>query len=167
VGEWTEEATWSFSGFGVARTPPDDRPAVPWSLGIGAWLLDECGWSGRRRYIGLGPQADGSARPPIAAGSVVVAVGDGSARRSERAPGYLDERAEPFDDQVADFLARGDVSALAAVDEVLADELWCGGLRVWRWIAALVGDQAVTKAELVAETAPYGVGYFVALWSLG
>ena len=39
AGEWPADATWDFAGFGVARAPSDPRPVLPWSLGIGAWLL--------------------------------------------------------------------------------------------------------------------------------
>jgi hypothetical protein len=136
-------------------------------LGIGAWLLDACGWTGPRRYLGLGPDHDPAAQADVVAGSAAVAVGDGSACRSERAPGHLDIRAEAFDLQVAGCLADGDVTGLAAVDEALARELRCGGRPVWRWVAASAGDRPVTTAELVSHVAPYGVGYFVAVWSLG
>jgi hypothetical protein len=168
AGEWSQESTWDFAGFGVARLPVGPRSTLPWSLGIGAWLLDESGWTGPRRYVGV-DQADppSTAGPLPAVGSrAIVVVGDGSACRSERAPGHLDGRAEPFDDAVADLLARGDAAGLGGLDETLAAELMCAGLPAWRWTAGAVDGERVTDAELLAHVAPYGVGYFVALWSL-
>jgi hypothetical protein len=162
TGEWSGDARWDFSGFGVTSTA-SCRPKLPWSLGIGAWLLDECGWSGPRRYIGV-TDAEGAMPATVASNAVVVAVGDGSACRTDKAPGALDERAATFDDEVADLMARGDSSGLANLDGVLARELLCSGVAVWRWVAASLGGAAVTTAELATHVAPYGVGYFAALW---
>jgi hypothetical protein len=169
TGAWPVDATWDFAGFGVARAPADPRSVLPWSLGIGAWLLDELGWDGPRRYLGVGAEAEAIAQAcaPTDGATVVIAVGDGSACRTERAPGYLDDRAEAFDEAVADRLARGDAAGLRGLDDGLASDLLCAGLAVWRWVAAAVVDVQVTQAELSMHVAPYGVGYFVARWSLG
>jgi hypothetical protein len=161
AGEWDENRTWGFEGFGVDRWPPDARSRLPWPLGIGAWLLDECGWSGTRRYVGLAGDGARNAADDIA----IIAVGDGSARRSERAPGHLDGRAQGFDDHVADCLASGDSAGLASIDPVLAEALMCPSVAVWGWVAS--GVDRPVHAELLAHLAPYGVGYFVALWSDG
>jgi hypothetical protein len=167
VGEWAQDATWDFAGFGVSRTPPDSRPVLPWSLGIGAWLLDEAGWDGPRRYLGV---THGNVTAGVAGeadiATVVIAVGDGSACRTERAPGYLDDRAEPFDEVIAGLLARGDAAGLGGLDDELASDLLCAGLPVWRWVAAAVADAEITAADLAMHVAPYGVGYFVARWSV-
>jgi hypothetical protein len=162
-----EDCTWDFAGFGVDRRDGDLRPRLPWALGIGAWLLDQCGWSGYRSWVGLAPSSNPGG--DLGSGPVaVVAVGDGSACRTEKAPGHLDPRAKAFDSAVADCLARGDAAALAGLDETAAAELMCGGLPVWRWVAEhVVGTgRSVTSAQLVSHTAPYGVGYFVASWSV-
>lgn len=174
-GEWSEAWTWDFAGFGVPRRPADPRPALPWSLSVGAWLLDECGWSGPRRYVGvdgpapLAPEAPAPAAPDRRSGgsTAVVVVADGSACRSERAPGHLDPRAERFDLAIADLLARGDVAGLGAVDAALAEQLMCRSLPAWAWAVGCLGDAVVSGAELTSHVAPYGVGYFVALWSFG
>jgi hypothetical protein len=165
-GEWSVDSTWDFGGFGVTRRPFDPRQPLPPSLGIGAWLLDEVGWDGPRRYVGV----DGAAAAAATLGEgtrAVVVVADGSACRSERAPGHLDDRAEGFDTAIADLLARGDAAGLAGLSDDLAVELMCGGLPAWRWTVAALADEAVTGAELRKHEAPYGVGYFVALWSFG
>jgi hypothetical protein len=166
-GEWAQDSTWDFSGFGVARLPSDPRPTLPWALGIGAWLLDECGWEGSRRYLGVGPSSI-SPGLELSAGAdlAVVVVGDGSARRSERAPGHHDERAEPFDRTVADLLARGDSAGLGRLDPTVAGQLMCAGAPTWAWLAGVLDGAAVADAELMMHIAPYGVGYFVARWAL-
>jgi hypothetical protein len=170
AGEWSGRSTWDFAGFGVARVPSDPRPKLPWPLGIGAWLLDEVGWGGPRRYVGVAADGvDGAAPSPglfVGATSIIV-VGDGSARRSERAPGHLHAHAEAFDAAVADLLGRGDITGLCGLDDTLAAELMCSGLPVWRWLIAALDGALVADAELLAHTAPYGVGYFVARWSFG
>jgi hypothetical protein len=168
-GRWDAAATWDFAGFGVVRTPPDPRPALPWPLGIGAWLLDECGWRGPRQYLGVDLPAPASADADRSGDRkiAVVVVGDGSARRSERAPGHFDKRAEPFDRAVAALLGAGDAAGFAELDPELAAALMCGGLLAWQWTAAALSGATVTSAELLTHVAPYGVGYFVALWSIG
>jgi hypothetical protein len=174
TGPWPADAIWNFAGFGVARTPPDLRPALPWALGIGAWLLDEAGWDGHRRYVGVtsSPLDPGATSTLLGAAvgdprsQVVIAVGDGSACRTERAPGYFDDRAERFDEQIADLLAGGDAAGFGQLDEVVAGDLLCAGLPVWRWLTEAIAGAEVTSAELVTHIAPYGVAYFVALWSV-
>jgi hypothetical protein len=163
-GAWADDATWGFEGFGVIRQPPDPRPRVPWQLGIGAWLFDDIGWAGSRRYLAIDP--DHPADIGLSPGSAVLVVGDGSARRNEKAPGHLDDRAEPFDAAVARALETGDVAAIGSLDASLATELMCAGAPAWRWLADAIDGQRVIEAELLADSAPYGVGYLVAYWRL-
>lgn len=165
AGEWPSDTTWDFAGFGVRR-PAEPRAArLPWPLGIGAWLLDEAGSQAPRRYLGIAADADpGDVQLPE--GAAVLAIGDGSACRTEKAPGHLDPRAEAFDAGIADCLGAGDVARLAATDAELAAELMCAGLPVWRWLAVALAGQSVSASELTADVAPYGVGYFVASWTL-
>jgi hypothetical protein len=167
AGDHAPQATWSFHGFGVARVAGAGLPALPWPLGIGAWLLDEVGWGGGRRYLGVSA-ADpaGTAAPAGERKVAVVVVGDGSACRTDKAPGYLDERAEAFDSQVANLLAAGDALGLGELDADLASQLLCAGWPAWRWLSAALGARVVSEAELVTHVAPYGVGYFVARWAL-
>jgi hypothetical protein len=162
-GVWDGDHTWGFEGFGVVRSPASARPRLPWPLGIGAWLLDDAAWSGARRYVGIDASLDDNGGPDTA--TAILAVGDGSARRTEKAPGHLDPRAERFDVEVERLIAAGDVAGLGAIDGDLAAELMCGGLTVWRWLSHVVGDRPVRHAEVLMHVAPYGVGYFVGSWS--
>jgi hypothetical protein len=162
AGEWSAEATWDVSGFGVTSGAATARQRLPWPLGLGAWLLDECGWTGRRRYIGLGDAGEPTA---VANDCALLVAGDGSACRSDRAPGGYDPRSEEFDRSVAAALAGGDVDGLGGLDESLAADMMCCGAPVWRWLAGVLAGSSPAAAELLADDAPYGVGYFVALWS--
>jgi hypothetical protein len=93
-------------------------------------------------------------------------MGDGSACRTERAPGYLDERAVGFDAEVARALAEADTGALSRLDPVLAAELLAAGRAPWQVLAGAARGGRFTGA-LLADEAPYGVGYLVATWTRG
>ncbi len=94
--------------------------------------------------------ADGAASRGAAAALLVV--GDGAAMHTEKAPGYLDERAGPFDDAVAAALAAADPAALAALDPALAAELWASGRAPWQVLAGATREGTWTgrAAALVA-----------------
>ncbi|WP_191275795.1 hypothetical protein [Nocardiopsis terrae] len=94
----------------------------------------------------------------------LLVMGDGSARRAERSPGYVDERALPYDDAVAEALAEADAAHLAGLEPALARELMVAGRPAWQVLAGAVGERPLT-GDLLAYEAPYGVGYFVAAWS--
>jgi len=94
---------------------------------------------------------------------LVVVSADGSATRTEKAPGFFDERAADFDKAIQAALAAGDAAALAALDEDLAEELWCRGVPAFRAMAALMPSPA--EAVVTYAEAPYGVAYWVATWS--
>lgn len=161
--DWVESAVWDFAGFGVARQSRPRGPVLPWPLGVGAWWLDQVGYAGRRRYVGIDDVPEPSTAPQSGA---VLVVGDGSARRHERAPGHLDPRAESFDAAIRAALIAGDIAALGGIDGELAGELMCSGASTWRTLARWIGDRSVDSSELRLETAEYGVAYFAALWRL-
>jgi hypothetical protein len=167
-------ARGSLSGYGVPLEIPlgsAERGPVelPLSLTVGAWLLHEalgpdCNATGYS--VGLDPASEPELPEPGADPYMPVSLlvmGDGSARRSTTAPGYLDERARDFDASVATALASGDAQQLT-VDVELGDELLASGPRVWREAARLLGPTPF-EAELLYDAAPYGVGYFVAAWT--
>ncbi|MGW0814648.1 class III extradiol dioxygenase subunit B-like domain-containing protein [Streptomyces viridiviolaceus] len=169
----------SFRGFGVdldVSLGTDDGPGpageLPYGLAVGAWLLWRTGWSdapveglgvgeplAAERCAGIG--RDIAAR----AGRVgLLVLGDASACRTLKAPGYLDERAEPFDAEVGRALGAADVASLMALDAGLARELKVSGRAPWQVLAGAAEGTALGGAMLY-EDAPYGVGYVVAAWS--
>jgi hypothetical protein len=156
-------------GFGVdlevpfsVRTQPGGR-RLPWAHTLGAWLLDEAGHAGARLGVGPGDLADALTALPGPVG--VLALGDGSARRTDRAPASFDPAAGPFDAGVAAALAAGDAAALAALDPAEGDRLLATGAPVWRAVgAALAGRRP--RARLHYDDAPFGVGYLVADWQV-
>ncbi len=88
-----------------------------------------------------------------------LVVGNGSAKRTEKAPGHFDERAEAFDAALGASLRAGG----PAVDLGLARELWAS-------VDAIVelgelGD--LGEARVDYDDAPYGVQYWVLRWGGG
>jgi hypothetical protein len=98
------------------------------------------------------------------AGATYLVVANGSARRNDSAPGYVDARAVPFDAAVEAALRAPDSEALSRLDTGLAEELWVGNpAGLVRLGGLLVG--ARTVGVDYAED-PYGVAYWVARWEL-
>lgn len=93
----------------------------------------------------------------------LLVIGDGAATHTEKAPGYLDERARPFDRGVAAALATADPAALAALNPVLAGELCAAGRAPWQVLAGAT-TAGRWRGELVYSEAPFGVAYHVAIW---
>lgn len=154
-------------GFGLdvqvpfaGRVRPGGR-RVPLPHLVGAWLLDRAGHAGAR--LGVGPDDLAAALADLPGPVGVLAMGDGSARRSEQAPGALDLAAGPFDAAVAAALAAGDPAALRALDPAAGERLLAAGVPVWRAVGAALQGQDVT-AEVRHDEAPFGVGYLVATW---
>ena len=87
-------------------------------------------------------------------GSLLV-VGNGSAKRSEKAPGHLDERAAAFDDALRAALLAG----VPAADSALAGELWADvDSLVWLGREVEVDPGSV---RVDYDDDPYGVQYWV------
>ena len=94
--------------------------------------------------------------------SGVLVVGNGSAKRTLKAPGHFDERAESFDDHLRRALLEPLPAALSALDEQLAEEMWAD-------VASMrtLGDLLMpgVRAEVAYDDAPFGVQYWVIRWS--
>ncbi|MFA7266703.1 MAG: hypothetical protein WC054_10360 [Candidatus Nanopelagicales bacterium] len=140
------------------------------AVGLGEWLLERHGWAGARDVV-----ATDAAHPPSRAtilglsaphrSTALLVMGDGSACRTQKAPGYFDERAEPFDDALAQHLAEADAAKLTALDQDLAAELLVAGRVTWPIAASVVNaDARRWIGDLSFRDDPYGVSYFVALW---
>lgn len=92
----------------------------------------------------------------------LLVVANGSARRSEKAPGHLDERAAPYDEQLGALLARGDVDLLAALDPALGRDLLVAGTGVWEMLVAEEVDVQSVTTDYAED--PFGVMYWVVRW---
>lgn len=180
------------AGAATATWDPDDRldlsayaplsgsrgkPGLPLALGLGALLLDEAGYPGARILQAVDESEPAGACLRLGASLAVsaprvalLAMGDGSARRGPDAPGYLDERAEPFDAAVRRAVADGDMAALAALDPALARDLMAGGRAAWQVLAGAMGDATAgatggggLASEILYAGDPFGVAYLVAV----
>lgn len=153
----------SLEPWGLPMTIGDASGNLPLSLLIGRWLTKSA-----TEYVAVPADASPDDCAKLGAELVergrvgLLIMGDGSARRTEKAPGYLDERAIPFDNAVARALETGDRDALLTIDPELAAELMAAGRAAWQVLAGAQGD--LTQTELLYHDAPYGVGYFVASW---
>lgn len=169
-------ARGTFAGLGIPGELHLGAPTcggdleLPLSLTVGAWLVrDVLGPRSGARGFSVGPDfaTSGAAvellRLAEAEEIALLVVGDGSARRSTAAPGYLDERAADFDAAVSAALASGEGARLAGIDLGLGTELLAAGVPAWHAAAAVLGD--AYRAELLYDDAPFGVGYFVAAWT--
>jgi hypothetical protein len=165
-------------GVPAGAVPAGGVPSLPLAVGIGAMLLNEAGYPGPRSLQGvaasLSPAACLVLGRDLAAAAPRVALlvmGEGTARRSPAAPGYLDERAEPFDAAVERAVRDGDLAALAKIDPVLADDLMATGRPAWQVLAGALTDGLASvssaadprlEAEIRYCAAPFGVAYLVA-----
>ena len=172
AGEWDASLPVEVRRFGTTTAPHVD--GLPLSLGVARRLLEESGWVGPLRLYTLPWDADPGSVTELAGvvseveGRVVLLVmGDGSTRRGEKAPGYLDERAFAFDDEVARALEQGDAEALAGLDAELAEELMVLGRPSFVVLGESVRAGGLTpRPRLLYRDDPYGVQYTVALWEL-
>jgi hypothetical protein len=142
--------------------------SLPLSLGLGALLLDQAGYHGPRRLLAVGQDDPAQACAAVGAGlaaasgrSALLVMGDGSARRSPKAPGYLDPRAAGFDAEVERAVRSGDLSPLLGLDQALARDLMATGRPAWQVLAGALRGLA-PAAEVLYCDDPFGVSYLVA-----
>jgi hypothetical protein len=136
---------------------------LPLAHTVGTWLLEQAGYSGTR--VGVVPGSLATVSEEFSGRVGILAMGDGSARRTHKAPGYLDAAAEPFDRLVATALASGDADTLAALDPAEGDRLLAAGTRTWKAVGAAVRGRRITARQHY-DDAPFGVGYLVTDWQL-
>ncbi|MFG2681740.1 class III extradiol dioxygenase subunit B-like domain-containing protein [Streptomyces sp. NPDC048392] len=176
---YAQGARGSFRGFGVdldVRLGDDSGAAggagLPYGLAVGAWLLDRTGWADAPvDGVGVGEALPAESCAAVGRGiaaragrTALLVLGDASACRTLKAPGYLDERAAPFDAAAGRALGAADVAALAALDVALARELKVSGRAPWQVLGGAAEGTGLAGA-LLYEGAPYGVGYVAATWS--
>ena len=91
----------------------------------------------------------------------VLVVANGTTCRTEKAPGFLDERAEAYDAALRQALT-DDPAALSDLDPALAAELWAD-VAALPHLGDLVGH---ARPEVLYDDAPYGVQYWVMCWDV-
>ncbi|MBB1253025.1 hypothetical protein [Streptomyces alkaliterrae] len=177
AGEYPAGSRGGFAAFGVdldttlGEGAGGPRP-LPASLAVAGRLLERVSWNGTP-VVGHGAFREAPPAECAAAGReladraervALLVMGDGSACRTLKAPGYLDERAADFDAALARALGAADAAALAELDAGLAAELLVSGRAPWQVLAGAASG-ARLGGELLYDSAPYGVGYLVAAWS--
>ena len=187
TGPWPGHGRLNVAAFGGPRgrcpdhAGPDDaahddaphaaaaRRALPPAPGVGAYLLDQAGYRGERLIWSV------SADEPVAgcrklgadlAGrdtrTGLLVIGDGSARRGLRAPGYFDERAAAFDAEVERAMRAGDTPALLDLDPGLARDLMATGRPAWQVLAGALEGVTSLSVQVPYAGDPFGVAYLVA-----
>ncbi|MGG5259177.1 hypothetical protein [Phycicoccus avicenniae] len=96
-------------------------------------------------------------------GATLVVVADGSARRGEKAPGHLDERALVVDEALVGALRDADPDALFALDPALCAELLVHGRAPLQVAAAVLAERPGVVAGDVYSEDPFGVLHVVAV----
>jgi hypothetical protein len=137
-----QEGSVDLTPYGVRGEPAEDPLAL--ALAVGRTLL------GARPHRLWGVPSDD--RPD--ADSLLV-VADGTTKRTEKAPGHFDPRAEGYDRAVEQSLAAG------RFDVPAVEDLGVAGLPAWELAGRLPGPW---RGRVGYAGAPYGVGYLVATW---
>ncbi|MCW2572485.1 MAG: hypothetical protein JWO88_2543 [Frankiales bacterium] len=166
------EGSWDWRGFGVQVPSPAPSERLPLALAIGSWLLDtHPGPTPPRRHVAVTAAHTATECADIGRGLVegparvgLLICGDGSACRDEKAPGYFDPDAAPWDDLALAALRAADAEALLALDQKLAVRLLAAGRAPWQVLAGAAGDAAFESRVTWAD-APYGVMYIAGSWS--
>jgi hypothetical protein len=155
----------SFTPWGVDVAVDVPEP-LPLSLLVGGWLTR----GHVRSFVAVSPELDpaecaalGAELAGAAERVALLVMGDGSARHTEKAPGYLDPRAAPYDAKIADALGTTDTAALLALDPEEANSLLVAGRAPWQVLAGAAASAAMA-VEQASFSAPYGVGYHVVTW---
>ena len=140
---------------------PDVRAAA---LAAVAWLAeegpvtvvaDEQGARVGRHLLGAAGAADGE-------GSSYLVVANGSARRHDTAPGYVDVRAIPYDAAVEAALRAPDPDALEGIDVELGRALLVGNPDGLVRLGTLLRGADPALVDYADD--PYGVQYWVMRW---
>ncbi|WP_445169811.1 hypothetical protein ACTXG7_11130 [Mycolicibacterium sp. Dal123E01] len=169
------DAGGTFAGYGVdvpVSLSPDAPTAVsplPLCALFTGWLRGHSNPAARAEVRVF--RADHSVEAAVAAGRLlraeidgadepigVLVVADGANTLTPPAPGGYDPDAEPVQAALDDALAGGDVAALTRLPDGIVGRV---GYQV---LAGLVESGPRSAKELV-RGAPYGVGYFVGVWT--
>jgi hypothetical protein len=168
---WPGDGTLNLASFAPGATLPAGTLGLPVSLGLGALLLDQARYSGRRILQAIGQDESiascvelGARLGQSAERIALLLMADGSPRRGRRPPGHQDDRSAGFDAEVERAVRAGDLSALASVDPELARELMATGRPAWQVLSGAM--RTVRPAvDVVYADDPFGVAYLVAAFS--
>ncbi|GGP80317.1 class III extradiol dioxygenase subunit B-like domain-containing protein [Streptosporangium pseudovulgare] len=168
AGDHGADASGSLAPWGAGVRTGKGEPVLPLSLTIGRWLLDRAGMAASAFHTVPfdAPAAECAALGARLAGGpgrvAMLVMADGSACLTEKSPGYLDPRAEPYEAAIVGALARSAAPELAALDPDEAAGLQVAGRAA---LQVLAGAGGALNGEVLHHAAPYGVGYFVARWT--
>ena len=156
----------SFAPWGVAVAVDVPEP-LPLPLLIGAWLTR----GHVRSFAAVSRELDavecaalGTELADAADRVALLVMGDGSARHTQKAPGYLDPRAAAYDEKIAESLGAVDTAALLGLDPAEADNLLVAGRGPWQVLAG-AATGSILAAHEPCFAAPYGVGYHIVAWA--
>lgn len=156
----------------TGREPNPRTHKPPLGVRIGEHLLATAGWTGPVEHVVVPFDADASvveqAGAALAARGdrvLLLVVADGSARRSEKAPGHLDERAFAVDEQLLEGLRDVRPERLLALDPELAAEVLASGRAALQVLAHAVSGAPGLGGGLLWSGDPYGVMYAIAAWT--
>jgi hypothetical protein len=145
---------------------------LPLSLAVAAWLLARLDTRPARLAaltvpVSLGVRAaeaigrELAARAAAAGPFGLVAMGDLSARRSDRAPGAFHPDAGAFDAAVGAAFRDGAPGRLQELEPAVAAELRAAGRVPLQVLAGAFAGTTGVRGQVLYEAAPYGVGYLV------
>jgi hypothetical protein len=167
TGAWDPASRLNLAAFAPPNADTGTR-LLPLALGLGAMLLDQAGYAGPRRLQAIGQDEPAGACAKLGADlaeegvrTALLVMGDGSARRGRKAPGYLDARAAGFDAHVEGAVRTGDTGALLRLDPALARDLMAAGRPAWQVLAGAMPSPAPATEVLYCDD-PFGVAYLVA-----
>lgn len=174
--EWDPRSRLDLSVFAPAlrqRNDAADAPSLPASLGLGSMLLDQAGYGGPRALQSV-TQAEpaqqcaalGVRIAGLTGRVALLVMADGSARRTVKAPGYLDARSAAFDNEIERAIRECDLEALLRLDVDLAADLMVTGRPALQILAgAARGLRAASQIRYRDD--PFGVFYLGASLTFG
>ena len=161
----------TFAGYGVdvpVTLSPDAPSAIsdlPLCALIGGWLRGRVAPTARAhvRVFAADLDADEALARGRARRAEIDAIGgrvvaDGANTLTQSAPGGYDPSSEPVQAALDDALAAGDGAALRRLPDAIIG-------RVAYQVLAGLSEPKSDDAEELQRGAPYGVGYFVGIWT--
>ena len=143
-----------------------------------SWLVEEGGRvrvvadaQGRRvaesllGVVSTSSTTEGRSTDATDSSGAVLVVANGSARRGEKAPGFLDERSFGFDAAIGAALRGPDPAALGRLDDALGEELLAGNAVGLRALGGILTPRHEARVDYDAD--PFGVQYWVMRWACG